>query len=161
MKNLGTDDSAVLRRILLTMITDIGLVVLGRCLAFQNLSKQVFIELLNSRHLNMMSLLKKIKDFFGFQFPNIDITPEREEEIIEKTAKLVSNFGMELPAILMGSAYVPMASVLTQFTLLPISPLLESIGIPGFEYTAFFEKKENVKRLLDRIDQLRKEREGA
>ena len=107
-----------------------------------------------------MSILKKIKDFFGFEMPSLEITPERENEIIEKIARFVSKMGMEWPVELIGWGYVPVATIMTQTTLLPIAPLLEAIGIHGFEYTAFFEKKENVKRLLERIEELRKEREG-
>jgi hypothetical protein len=107
-----------------------------------------------------MSFLKKVKDFFGFQIPRMEISPERESEIIEKIAGLVSRLGMELPALLIGYAYVPVATIVTQTTLLPLAPFLEAVGIKGFEYTAFFEKKENVKRLLERIDQLRREREA-
>jgi len=109
---------------------------------------------------NRMSTLKKIKDFFGFQMPSMEISPERENEIIEKTARFVSRLGMEWPAILIGSGYVPVSTILAQTTLLPLAPLLELVGIRGFEYTAFFEKKDNVKRLLERIDELRKERES-
>jgi hypothetical protein len=107
-----------------------------------------------------MPFLKKVKDFFGFQMPSLEISPERENEIIEKIAQFVSKIGMEWPVLLIGWGYVPVSTIMAQTTLLPLAPLLEAVGIRGFEYTAFFEKKENVKRLLERIEQLRKERES-
>jgi len=107
-----------------------------------------------------MTLLNKIKDFFGFQMPVMDITPERENEITEKIAHFISRFGMEWPVLLIGWAYVPVATIVTQMTLLPWAPILEMVGIHGFQYTSFFEKKDNVKRLLERIDELRKQREA-
>ena len=107
-----------------------------------------------------MPLLKKIKDFFGFQMPSMEISSERENEMIEKIAQFVSKIGMEWPVLLVGWGYVPVATIVTQTTLLPMAPLLEAIGVRGFEYTAFFEKKENVKRLLERIEQLRQEKES-
>lgn len=107
-----------------------------------------------------MSFLKKVKDFFGFQMPSMEISPERENEIIEKFAGFVSKIGMEWPVLLMGWGYVPVATIMAQTTLLPLAPLLEAVGIRGFEYTAFFEKKDNVKRLLERIEELRQQREG-
>ncbi len=107
-----------------------------------------------------MPFLKKVKDFFGFQMPSMEITPERENEIIEKISQFVSRLGMEWPVELIGWGYVPVATIVTQTTLLPMAPLLEAVGVRGFEYTAFFEKKENVKRLLERIEQLRIKREG-
>jgi len=110
--------------------------------------------------MSCVPVLKKIKDFFGFQMPSMDITPERENEIIEKIARFVSRMGMELPVELIGWGYLPAATVVALTTLLPMATLLEAIGVRGFEYTAFFEKKENVKRLLERIEQLRQQREG-
>ena len=109
--------------------------------------------------MSFKAFVKKIQDFFGFHIPNMDITPEREEEICEKIARTVLSFGLEWPVILMGNAYLPMSTIITQLTLLPASPLLEAVGIHGYEYAAFFEKKRNVKYLLDKIEQLRKERE--
>jgi hypothetical protein len=42
-----------------------------------------------------------------------------------------------------------------------MAPLLEAVGIPGFKYTIFFEKKDNVKRLLERIEELLRLREAG
>lgn len=110
--------------------------------------------------MNRMPFLKKVKDFFGFQLPSMEISPEREKEIIEKIAGFVSKMGMEWPVLLIGWGYVPVSTIVAQTTLLPMAPILEAIGIRGFEYTAFFEKKDNVKRLLERIEELREKRES-
>ena len=107
-----------------------------------------------------MGILKSVGDFFGFQLPP-ELRPEQEDEIIEKIARTISKYGMEYPAILLGSAYVPMATIVTDTTLLPMAPLLEAVGIPGFKYTIFFEKKDNVKRLLERIEELLRLREAG
>jgi len=106
-----------------------------------------------------MGILKSVGDFFGFQMPP-ELRPEQEDEIIEKIARTISKYGMEYPAILMGSAYVPMATIVTDTTLLPMAPLLEAVGIPGFKYTLFFEKKDNLRRLLERLEELQREREA-
>jgi hypothetical protein len=106
-----------------------------------------------------MGILKSVQDFFGFQMPP-ELRPEQEQEIIEKIARTISKYGMEYPAILMGSAYVPVATIVTDTTLLPMAPLLEAVGIPGFKYTIFFEKKDNLRRLLERLEELLKEKEA-
>ena len=121
-------------------------------------------KLFNSRSAdigNEMPLLKKIKDSVGFQLPPMDVSPERENEIIEKVAGFISKIGMEWPTLLIGSAYVPVATIVTQTTLLPLAPFLEAMGIRGFQYTAFFEKKDNVRRLLERVEELMKQKEQA
>jgi hypothetical protein len=107
-----------------------------------------------------MSIWGRLKDAIGFQLPPSEMSAQQENQIIEKIAGTISKYGMEYIAILMGSMYVPVATIVTQTTLLPMAPLLEAVGIPGFRYTAFFEKKENVKKLLERIEQLLREREA-
>lgn len=105
-----------------------------------------------------MSFLKKLKNFFGFENP-LKITPEREDELLEKIAGLVLRFGLDSAVLPFGDAIIPMSSILAITTLLPASFFLEGLGIPGFELTAFFEKRENVERLLKRIDELQREKE--
>jgi len=107
-----------------------------------------------------MPFLKKLKDFFDSKSVESTLSPERENEIIEKTALFVSRMGMEWPVYFLGQSYVPISTIVADTTLLPLAPLLEMIGIPGFEFVKFLEKKDNLKRLLNRIDELRQLRES-
>jgi hypothetical protein len=107
-----------------------------------------------------MPFLKKIKDFLDSRSAAMELSPDRENEIIEKAAQFISNLGMEWPAYLLGQYYVPISTIMADTTLLPLAPFLEMIGIPGFEFTKFLEKKDNLKRLLNRIDELRELRES-
>ncbi len=103
-----------------------------------------------------MSRLKKLKDFFGFDFPSLDegISPERENEIIEKIVTVVARLGMGYPAYFLTSSLYPASSYVSQLFVLPAAPLLEFFGIKAYEYAAFLNNRENVKRLMDRIQEL-------
>jgi len=107
--------------------------------------------------LTEMSWLRKVKDFFGFEIPDIDtISPERENEIIEKVTKVISRMGMGYPAYFFVSSLYPASNYVAQLFVLPAAPLLEFLGIKAYEYAAFINKRENVKRLMDRIEELMK-----
>ena len=99
---------------------------------------------------------KKIKDFIGFSLPTLEITPERQEELIEKWATNIAKVGLEFPAQMIGWYAGPMSNMFAQTVLLPMAPLLEFIGIDGYDYVAFLSDKENLKSLVERI----KEKEG-
>lgn len=104
--------------------------------------------------------MSKIKEIFSriresfsdfFELPSFDISPEREEEIINKIANAISRFDMELPFFLMGGAFVPMTTIISQTVITPVAPLLEFIGIDAYEVAAFLNKKENLRRLVAEI----------
>jgi hypothetical protein len=105
---------------------------------------------------DIKQLLQKFIDFFGFKLPELDLPADKEDELIENLANLVMKYDLELPVQLFGWGMVPMSTIISQTTLLPMAPFLELIGIKGYEYVALFKKKENTRRLLERIDVLRK-----
>jgi len=94
--------------------------------------------------------LKRIKGFLSNPIP--DLTPEKEEELIDRIAKKILNLGMEAPAYLFGSAAIPMSPVLSYMVLLPAAPFLELLGISAYEYVELFSKRENMKRLVAKIE---------
>jgi len=105
-----------------------------------------------------MSKLRKIWELFKkalSHVPSLDLDEERENELIEKIAQAISKRDLEVPAIILGVGYIPTSTFLSYTTLLPLAPYLEAIGIKGYEYTALFSKKRNVKRLLKRIEELK------
>jgi len=97
--------------------------------------------------------MSRIWEFFNF--PSSEISPERETEIIEKMARTILKWRLEDPAILVLYSFRPMSTFFSQTALISLAPLLEFIGIKGYEYTAFFSKKENVKRIIDKVEELR------
>jgi hypothetical protein len=108
-----------------------------------------------------MMILKSVKDFFAKWCSPLDLSPEREEEIINKVANFISKYDLEDAALLLGGGFVPVSSIIAQTTLLPIAPLLELMGLKGYEYTGFLSKKENFQRLLDKIQDLEKKKKRS
>jgi len=106
--------------------------------------------------LNSMS--KHLKKFFDL-FPSYDLPKEKEDELIEKIAQNVSKLDMDLPAILIGHVLIPTGSILAQTVLVPVAPMLELIGIRGYDYLAIINNRRAVKRLMDRIEELRTAKE--
>lgn len=104
-----------------------------------------------------MSRLKRLKDFIGFDIPDIDsISPERENEIIDKVMKFLETTGMGYPAYFFVSSLVPASTYIAQLYVYTAAPLLEFFGIKAYEYAAFLNKKENIQRLLDKIGAMNK-----
>jgi len=103
-----------------------------------------------------MSWLKKY-----FTLPSLEIAPEREQEIIERVSRAILKYGLALPILFVGPAFVPTSTIFSHIVLVPASPFLEMLGIDMNEYIAFLYKKENVWRILDRIEELKNAREEA
>ena len=107
----------------------------------------------------MTSLKQLLKNFFS-EIPSLDLEPTQEDDLIENIARTVSKWNMELPVLLFGSGFEPASTIVTYTTLLPLAPVLEIFGIRGYEYSALFSKKENVKRLMKRIEDLKNFKEN-
>jgi len=106
-------------------------------------------------------VLSRIKDFFSdfIDIPSSNLSPKREEEIINKIANVISRWDMEIPASLLGKLLVPTSSVISQIHVMPSVLYLDLIGLDGFEVAAFLDNKENVKRLLAKIQELKDAKE--
>ena len=104
------------------------------------------------------SILKRIKGFFVL--PSFDIPPEKEERIIEQIVRIVSTYGLEIPAIMSTMALEPVSPVFSQVMLLPWATMAELIGLRGFDYVAFFNKRENLEKLTKRFEESRDAKEG-
>jgi len=107
--------------------------------------------------------MSRLRKFFeaNFDIPSFEISPEREEELIEKLARLISRIDMELPLQLLAWGFYPTATILSYTALIGPASLLEVLGIKAYEYVALLGNKENVKRLISRLDELRRAKEKA
>ena len=114
---------------------------------------------INKSSMGYKSKLAKIKDFFGFELPSLEISPERENEIIEKIIRAVKKHGFVLPSLIVSQMLYPVSSILVHTTLLPAAPIIEFLGLNVSEYAAFLNKRENVKRITDRLEQLKIEQD--
>jgi hypothetical protein len=106
----------------------------------------------------MSKIISKLKDIFC-NIPTLEITPERETELIEKLAELVAKHNLEIPTIFLGSGFRSTSTVVSQMLLLPMTPYLEAFGINGYDYVALFSNKDNVRRLMERLDELQMTKE--
>jgi hypothetical protein len=95
---------------------------------------------------------------------DVEVTPEDEEEMIRKIANTIHQYGMEVPAILMVESIKPLTWIGSQMGRVFLSPFLpafgEDIGIGGEKFLQIFEKRENVEKLLDALEELAQEEEG-
>ena len=89
---------------------------------------------------------------FKITIPTLEITQEREEEILDYIAEKIEKYGLDVPALLFLIPLEPLSPVVSQLGLLPFAPFLEALDIRGFDYVAFFSKTENVNRLIKKIE---------
>jgi hypothetical protein len=85
-----------------------------------------------------------------------DLTDEEERELINNIASLVVDKGLEAPAIMFLEATRPFSFIASQFAILALGPLQWLFELEGPKYTGLFMKKENVGRIIERIEELSK-----
>ena len=99
------------------------------------------------------SFFKKLADKIGFEPPKIEISPEREQEIIDKSVKIFQRWGMEDLAIVFLSGFAPTSFIFGYTVVLPWAPLLATIGFKNpWEYVAFFADYNNIQTIIKRLD---------
>lgn len=100
----------------------------------------------------MSKIVSWLKDVFC-NIPTLEITPEKENEMIERIVEKISKYDLEIPTIFLGSGFQSTSTVLSHMVLLPMTPYLAAFGISGEDYVALFSNKENVRRLMERLDE--------
>ena len=80
------------------------------------------------------------------------LTPEQEEEMTTRIANTINKIGIEAPALLLFEAISPVSLFASNLILLPLAPFLELFGVHGYRYVSLFEKTDNLKKLLDKIE---------
>jgi hypothetical protein len=85
-----------------------------------------------------------------------ELTAGDEEKLIANIAKAVVDYGLEAPAIMFLEATRPMAFIASQLAIVTLWPLQWLFEVDGPKYTALFMKKENVNRIIERIEELSK-----
>ena len=88
-----------------------------------------------------------------------EVNPDRETVFIDKLAKKIVDSGMEGPAITLLQLVKPISVIggeLSFFYLAPFLPLLDNYG---YDFLEIFEKRENIEKLIKRVENLYKEKE--
>ncbi len=91
----------------------------------------------------------------------MEVTPEDEEEMIRKIAERVHKYGMDVAAILMIESIKPLTYIGSQMGRFFVSPFLpafgDEIGMSGEKFLQVFERRENVEKLLNLLEEMTKE----
>lgn len=96
---------------------------------------------------------QKLGDKIGFHIPKIEITPEKEEEIIDHFVMVAKQWGMEDLIILFGGGFSPMSGIFAWTVAAPWAPVLGLAGVENpWQYIAFFDNHENIKKIINRLD---------
>jgi hypothetical protein len=85
-----------------------------------------------------------------------DLTDEEERRLIENIARVVVDRGLEAPAIMFLEATRPLSFIASQLAIVALGPLEWLFELEGPKYTGLFMKKENVSRIIERIEELSK-----
>lgn len=88
-----------------------------------------------------------------------NLTPEEEEKLINKLAEEIVKRELELPASLLLEVYSPVSGYFTTLGFFYGFPFISMLGDTGFDYTSLFMKRENVKKLINKIEEKKKERD--
>lgn len=87
---------------------------------------------------------------------DVEVSPE--EELIRKIAEKVHDYGMEVPGILFLESVKPLTYIGSQMGRVFVSPFLpilgDEIGMTGEKLMRVFEKRENVEKILSRLEEL-------
>lgn len=85
-----------------------------------------------------------------------ELTDEEERKLIDNIAKLVVDKGLEAPAIMFLEVTRPLSFIASQLAIVALGPLQWLFELEGPKYTGLFMKKENVNRIIERIEALSK-----
>lgn len=88
-----------------------------------------------------------------------DLSPEREEELIEKLANAFVKRGLGLMGRMLLESGGPLTSMFAEFYMGLYGPFFDFLEVD--EYVALLRNKRNLKRLVKRIEELDKEKERA
>jgi ABC-type Zn2+ transport system substrate-binding protein/surface adhesin len=96
---------------------------------------------------------------------DVEITPETEEEYIEKVAQKIHEYEMETAAILLLESSKPLVWVggeMGRFFITPFVPIVsDKWGVTSEKFFLVFEKRENIEKLLKRLEELAQQDEDA
>lgn len=89
---------------------------------------------------------------------NVELTPEDEEEIIEKISQKVHEYGMDVGAVVIIESLKPLSYIGAQMGRFLVSPFLSvfggEYGVSGEKLFQFLENQDNVDRILKAIEDL-------
>lgn len=89
---------------------------------------------------------------------NTEVSREEEEEMIDYLAKKIHQAGMDVPAIILFEGSKPIVWIggeMSRVFITPFIPIIsEKWGIKAEKFVNVFEKRENVEKLLKKLENL-------
>ena len=82
-----------------------------------------------------------------------ELTPEEDARIIDRISEEVVNRDLDAPAIMFLESIKPLAFIGSQLGLTFVAPFLMVFWEFGVDYIKFFEKRDNVEKLLKTIEE--------
>jgi len=82
-----------------------------------------------------------------------ELSPEREEKMIDQLVMHIRKMKMETPAMLMLRIFRPVSTLISQVYGFYAAPFMEIFGIRGYDYALLLSKKKNVKELMKKIEE--------
>lgn len=87
--------------------------------------------------------------------PGFDVTAAQRDAIIESFARGVVNKGMEMPVVLLLEVGKPVSFLFSQALLLAGPVLYPFFGVERIDrFVGFLNSRENIERLIERIERL-------
>ncbi len=95
---------------------------------------------------------------------DVEVTPKDEEEFIEKVAQKIHEYEMETAAILLLESSKPLVWIggeMGRFFISPFVPVIsDKWGVTSEKFFLIFEKRENIEKLLKRLEELTREEDA-
>jgi hypothetical protein len=88
-----------------------------------------------------------------FSLAGEDLTPEIEEKMINELVMKINSYELREPATILLFAFKPFATITAQTSLIFLAPIFELLGIKGYKWVSFFNKKDNVERLVRKLEE--------
>ena len=90
-----------------------------------------------------------------------ELSAEEEDRLIGNIARTVVDYGLEAPAIMFLEVCRPLSFIASQLSIVVLGPLQWLFQLEAPKYTGLFMKKENVGKIIERIEGLSKPRLSA
>ena len=87
-----------------------------------------------------------------------ELSAEEEDRLIGNIARAVVDYGLEAPAIMFLEVCRPLSFIASQLSIVVLGPLQSLFQLETPKYTGLFMKKENVGKIIERIEGLSKPR---
>lgn len=88
-----------------------------------------------------------------------ELMPEEVEKLIDNFARDVVKTNFEGPALLLIRVFSPLSRIFGSTWMLINWPILELFGFPAFDFALILRNRENIDKLINKIDELIEEKE--